>query len=230
MTYYTEKELGIGNQIFAFKLRQLFRKDNQLFNQLRDYLPNPMYINGRDSQQYSFFNESFFKRGKEIETLFELGKVYLPKISNLVLLDNALMKAARFVRQNDYNAVCTYLQQVSLHGKMSYFFTNKVLLDDHSTLNVSYFMDEMTLLRKVFSEIVPCMDQKITIWQRFQTLTKQEKKILKLLAEGYSNKEISDLLFISFHTVHTHRRNIYQKLNIHKTSELIRLSIALELI
>ena len=44
-------------------------------------------------------------------------------------------------------------------------------------------------------------------------LTLKEKKILTLVASGYSNKAISDDLRISPHTVKTHIRNIYKKIN-----------------
>ena len=46
-------------------------------------------------------------------------------------------------------------------------------------------------------------------------LSVREREILVLLAQGLSNKEIADRLFLSVYTVMTHRRNICQKLNIH---------------
>jgi DNA-binding NarL/FixJ family response regulator len=45
-------------------------------------------------------------------------------------------------------------------------------------------------------------------------LTKREKEILKMLANGSSNTEISKQLFVSIDTVDTHRKNIYSKLNV----------------
>ncbi len=49
-------------------------------------------------------------------------------------------------------------------------------------------------------------------------LTAREKDIVTAIARGLSNKEIADSLFISIHTVATHRRNICAKLNIHSAS------------
>lgn len=43
-------------------------------------------------------------------------------------------------------------------------------------------------------------------------LTKREIEILNLVAQGYTSKEISETLFISFDTAETHRRNIITKL------------------
>ncbi len=49
-------------------------------------------------------------------------------------------------------------------------------------------------------------------------LTPRERDIIAAIARGLSNKEIADSLFLSVHTVATHRRNICAKLNIHSAS------------
>ncbi|MDZ7764182.1 MAG: response regulator transcription factor [Melioribacteraceae bacterium] len=54
------------------------------------------------------------------------------------------------------------------------------------------------------------------------TLTKRELEILKITAQGLSNKEIADKLFLSLHTVYTHRKNIMKKLDIKSNSEFIK--------
>lgn len=53
-------------------------------------------------------------------------------------------------------------------------------------------------------------------------LTKREREILKLLAEGYTTKEIADQLVVSPSTVHSHRTNLMQKLNLSKRHELVQ--------
>ena len=52
-------------------------------------------------------------------------------------------------------------------------------------------------------------------------LSERELEVLKLLAEGYSNKEISDMLNISVKTVETHRANIMRKHNFKNITELV---------
>lgn len=56
-------------------------------------------------------------------------------------------------------------------------------------------------------------------------LTRKEKHILQLIAEGMSSKEIANLLDISFHTVKTHRNHIMEKLELHNVSELTRYAL-----
>ena len=53
-------------------------------------------------------------------------------------------------------------------------------------------------------------------------LTPREKEILRLLAEGYSNKEIAEKLVVSPSTIHSHRTNLMRKLNLNSRHELIQ--------
>ena len=52
-------------------------------------------------------------------------------------------------------------------------------------------------------------------------LTPRERQTLKLIADGYTNRSISEQLCISVKTVETHRLNIMRKLNVHKVTELL---------
>jgi DNA-binding NarL/FixJ family response regulator len=59
----------------------------------------------------------------------------------------------------------------------------------------------------------------------YELLTTREREILQLLAEGKSNKDVATLLHLSLYTVETHRSNIFQKLNLHSSAELILYAI-----
>ncbi len=56
-------------------------------------------------------------------------------------------------------------------------------------------------------------------------LTKKEFEIIHLIAKGLSTKEIAAKDFLSVHTVNTHRKNIFKKLGINNTSELIMYAV-----
>jgi DNA-binding NarL/FixJ family response regulator len=56
-------------------------------------------------------------------------------------------------------------------------------------------------------------------------LTKREKEILQLIADGLSNQEIADKLFISLRTVETHRFNLTQKLDVKNAAGLVKEAI-----
>ncbi len=57
-------------------------------------------------------------------------------------------------------------------------------------------------------------------------LTKREKEVIAFTAQGKSSSEIAEHLFLSPHTVNTHRRNIYKKLGISNVKELITFAYA----
>lgn len=59
-----------------------------------------------------------------------------------------------------------------------------------------------------------------TLRSRWDTVTQREREVLKLVAEGYTNKEIADLLFVSVKTVEKHRANLMKKLDLHNVSAL----------
>jgi two-component system, NarL family, response regulator NreC len=64
--------------------------------------------------------------------------------------------------------------------------------------------------------------EQITSWD---TLSHRERQIVKLIGEGYKNRDIAELLCISVKTVEKHRANIMQKIDIHDVSGLTALAI-----
>jgi two-component system response regulator NreC len=79
----------------------------------------------------------------------------------------------------------------------------------------SYFSTEVTL-----SLLNPDQSNQPT-----ELLTDRETEILKLIAEGFSNKEIGSKLFISHRTVDTHRTNLMKKLDVSNIAGLISYAI-----
>jgi DNA-binding NarL/FixJ family response regulator len=70
--------------------------------------------------------------------------------------------------------------------------------------------------------IVGYLEGKKTVKEKsaWDTLTQREREILKLIAEGYKNKEIADYLCISLKTVEKHRANLMSKLDLHNAAAL----------
>lgn len=75
----------------------------------------------------------------------------------------------------------------------------------------------------VSAELVPLMMSGFLASEKSESkeLSGREREILKLLAEGYSNKEIADMLVISVKTVETHRANIMKKHSFKNITELV---------
>jgi DNA-binding NarL/FixJ family response regulator len=58
------------------------------------------------------------------------------------------------------------------------------------------------------------------------TLSSREAEVLQLVAEGYGNKQIADVLSISVKTVEKHRQTLMQHLNIHNIATLTRYAVS----
>jgi DNA-binding NarL/FixJ family response regulator len=63
-----------------------------------------------------------------------------------------------------------------------------------------------------------------------QLLSPREKTVVKLVAEGYSNKGVSAILNLSIKTTETHRATVMRKLNINSTADLVRYAVRAKLV
>lgn len=77
--------------------------------------------------------------------------------------------------------------------------------------------DDITEIRtKIMSAINPDQEES----EEKENLSSREKEIISHVVRGFTNQEIADKLFISVHTVMTHRKNIARKLQIHSATGL----------
>ena len=111
-------------------------------------------------------------------------------------------------------------------GEYSHFLQQTVCIETDSEgspfLFLSYVYDITYLKKNGTANLVIKTPGEINWWnfnfdknclEPVQPLSRQEKKILSLLAEGKSSKEIANQLFISPSTVDTHRRHLLEKTN-----------------
>jgi len=116
-----------------------------------------------------------------------------------------------------------YLYQAIAAGADGYFLKKDADTELFSAINK---------IRRGKIYVSPSLSEDITAdWEhirrgfRKSILTPREIEVLKLIAEGKSNKMIGDQLFISSHTVERHRANIMEKLNFKKTADLVKYAI-----
>ena len=61
-------------------------------------------------------------------------------------------------------------------------------------------------------------------------ISEREMEVIRYVSEGLSNQEIADKLFLSVHTVNTHRKNIMSKLGINNTAGLVMYAVRNQLV
>lgn len=98
------------------------------------------------------------------------------------------------------------------------------LKDYDEQINLFDDMDKLT--QKIASLMNVAADDE----HELDALSQREKEIIGCIVRGMTNKEIAEKLFISVHTVITHRRNITRKLQIHSAAGLTIYAIVNKLV
>jgi len=99
-------------------------------------------------------------------------------------------------------------------------------LDRHTRVEDCLFVPLTEKLEKKYEESHP----EVVATEKSESLTEREVEILTCVVKGLTNKEIAQQLFLSTHTVISHRRNITRKLEIHSTAGLTIYAIVNKLV
>ena len=70
-------------------------------------------------------------------------------------------------------------------------------------------------------KIVQSFQQPAAVSAEAQSLSPREAEVLDLLAKGFLYKEIADQMKVSYATVHTHIRHVYEKLHVRSRTEAV---------
>lgn len=103
---------------------------------------------------------------------------------------------------------------------------NSYLLKDCSREEILEAIDEISAGKQfycgnIFSLLQNNAEEELVSVCDGISLSSREIEIIKLIAEGLTNKEIADKLFLSAHTINTHRKNLMQKLGIKNTAGIV---------
>jgi DNA-binding NarL/FixJ family response regulator len=160
---------------------------------------------------------------------------------DLVMMDLSMprMDGMEAIREIKRRWPKTKVLSLTVHKTEEYILTTLKAGADGYLLKDANYEEMMTAVRSVLSGkryLSPGISEKviegylegkktINIQGAWDNLTSREREVLKLIAEGYRNKEIADLLVISPKTVEKHRANLMIKLNFHNVSELTAYAI-----
>lgn len=111
-------------------------------------------------------------------------------------------------------------------------YTTEEWLSNHSNVEEVLFVPAIRLLEQKVknADVTAKLSEIIKVAEGKDAISDREREIIVCLVQGLSNKEIANRLFISVHTVITHRRNIARKLQIHSLAGLTIYAIANNLI
>lgn len=136
------------------------------------------------------------------------GVACIPHLKKLIPAAKIIMLTIHDDDDNVFKAICA--------GASGYLLKDspaKKIVQQISEVRLGGAPMNPHIARKVLE-----MFKKLTLAPGDYSLTSREKEILQCLVEGLTKKEIADKLFISYHTVDNHVRNIYEKLEVHSSS------------
>jgi DNA-binding NarL/FixJ family response regulator len=116
----------------------------------------------------------------------------------------------------------TYLQSMKDAGAKGYLLKNSSSIDIEKAITSVMSGKEFWLGRDNVRESIQDHNQML--------LTRREVEVLKLIAEGLTNHEIAEKLFVSDSTVDSHRKNLLSKLQVKNTASLVRVALEKKII
>lgn len=140
----------------------------------------------------------------------------------------------------------TRILVISMHSKIDYIVqafqagaigfiakesaSERLLQGLHAVAKGDYFLDT-SVSQEVVARLMASPEKSAELDDpEYAALTPREQEVLRLLAEGFTVREVSEKLFISPKTVENHRSNLMKKLDLHSTLELVRYAARLGLI
>lgn len=124
-----------------------------------------------------------------------------------------------------------YVRQILMVGAMGYILKDtaaRTLLSAIRSVNKGEPFLSPAITRLVLEDYLRTGDMRKN--DSSDVLSQRESEVLQLIAEGYTNKQIAEILCISIKTVQSHRSNLMTKLDLHDRGELIKYAIQKKII
>ena len=165
-------------------------------------------------------------------------------ITEIIFNNESFTELSKSIKKNQKNAKILILTgenkikriadlfKMGIHGFVEKHNNSKTVIDAITCIrNGKEYVGEQ-LREKVLQTFLNSKPENkdITLSELLDSITNRELEVIQLICDGCNSKEISDRLFISFNTVETHRRHIFQKLNIRNSTALVRFAIQHNLI
>jgi DNA-binding NarL/FixJ family response regulator len=124
-----------------------------------------------------------------------------------------------------------YIRQVLAAGALGYVLKDAAARDLLGAIRAVYQGEAVlspAITRLVIEDYLRWGD--IRAEDTSDGLTPREREVLQLIAEGYTNKEMAEILSLSVKTIQSHRTNLMSKLDLHDRGELIKYAIQKKII
>ena len=231
--YLTEKEILARQQEQLFGIQKISMNSKLDLDEIAEIIPGMVHLNKIHTLDVVYID----KQSREILEL-EKEEVLMNgrQILHSIVKPESFELAKRLFAKKDFNdpsQVVSHFQALkgfSDKNAYEWFFSVKKRFNDKLILSIT---NPIHSLGSTHKQLKKLLEENLYIRKnlpKISSLTRREKEIIRLIYRGYKSKQISELLFISVHTVRTHRKNIWNKLEIKNYSELFKFAGQFDLI
>lgn len=232
--YRTEIDIIKSHQQNLYLIDLQLKEKRFSLQEIGDFIPGLLHIN-RGSDLRAIHVSSNYEKWAEmsISDIDKEGEKFLLDRLHPQFLSKTIPQFINFYNAGDNHSIFCAFQQARKNISQPYenlLITSKILTTENAFFNISIPIKTMG---DITSKIERALEQDEFFrnnYDAFISLSKREKEILNLVAHGYTNYDIGEMLFISKHTVRTHRNQINSKLGIKHFRDVIKYAQAFDLL
>lgn len=227
---YQKQSIPLSDQISA--LLDEVEKEGFVLHEVLDELPCHVHINS--AKDFSLEYLSKYARDLfdiPIEKIENEGAELLREKVHPIDLEKAITITQHYLNNlEDYKSI-SFIQRIKLNtGEYAPFFTTSIFLKEHGLVSFTARIDTVKLSGRTINDIIDETDFIREKFHLFSRLTKREIELIVELVGGKSLKEISSVLDLTYETVKSYKKRIYNKLEINQFFELFKYAQAFDLI
>ncbi len=222
----TEKEELLDQAFQLIKISQLIGNKGIEFNDFGEDIPGYLHTNRLDQHWITNVNKSAIRD-------FEFYPKDLKKEGNKILMEKCHPKVLE-TNTREYknwmetspNAICETFQYLRKTNEQPYewYLSVKRKLNGFESISLTTPIKKLSFASNALDKLFkrqPWLESKAPL---YNLLSAREIEILRFVSDGFSAHQISEVLFISLHTVKTHRKRLWNKLEVNNIAELIRIA------
>ncbi|WP_444996695.1 helix-turn-helix transcriptional regulator [Aliikangiella sp. IMCC44359] len=207
-------------------VEQAIQKRNDSMDSISDFIPGHFHINNASNLVLKYMGKSgCHYLGKSSSELVEIGASFLSDFIHPDATMYAHPKVIQFAQKAHQGNTFCYFEKVRPGPDTTYYDWFLSVCKIYKKHEIIYNSIPVASIDTYSKKIINILDDNIFIrknFRKFAALTKREVEIIKLVAQTNTRRQIADRLCISIHTLDQHRKNIREKLNINKFSDVIR--------
>lgn len=229
--YQTDQEMLYSLEQSFFLVENDFQAQKLTIEEISQLIPGYIHLNNKKTAALEYANQNMCTYFDLTQTDIQKNNVEATKklyceddLQNLVELFHHLP------HQNEFGGTSSLFIRMRRAQEHNLYFTSFKLYRSQQCLGITFPMHDFSHVANSVSNILAEKTFFKKNFQKFSLLTKREKEVLTLLAEGYNNPSIADLLFISRRTVENHRKNLNKKLELKNFAHLMKYAYAFQLL